>query len=126
MVNPTSVLAFEAARSAQVLPSTAPDLLALLAARQQEVQALIEQGQLGAVYVPALLSKDVALALENHMHTLPDRQRLMAAQALKRVVATAFQLDAYGDLGNREQLLQVYSRYAGAIADLNAAYAPPR
>ena len=110
-------------RFSEMLPGTSVALLVLLDTRSAEVRALIEQGDFGAVYVPALVSKEVALALEVHLAELPDARRLQATNAVRRLVLAAWQLDFFGDLGNREKLTAVHVRFSGAVTDLKTAFA---
>ncbi len=108
------------------LPMTVPGLLAELAARSREVDALIQQGAFAQVYVPALSTKDLALALEAHAGELPAERRPRAAAAAKRVVLAAWLLDLYGDLGDKQKLTEAYHALAGAVGDLTAAHAAIR
>jgi hypothetical protein len=71
-------------------------------------------------------TKTVALAIGSHTSTLPERQRATAALAVKRVVMSAWELDAYGDMGNKQKMTEAYTRLSSAVADLKAAYVPPR
>jgi len=107
---------------ADALPQSPGELLELLNLRTQEVATLIKEGQLGFVYLPTMLSKDIALALEGHLNGLPAPRRIQADSAIRRIVLGAWQLDLYGDLGNRERLDDAYELFAAAVADVNAAY----
>ena len=70
---------------------------------------LLEEGNLGGLWFPAIGAKDVALALEeNHMNELPEAQRPKMASAVKRLTLAAWQIDAAGDLGNKERLLPLF------------------
>jgi hypothetical protein len=108
----------------ETLPDTAPELLARLLEKSEELQSLLNQGNLGALWFQAIGAKDIALALEEHESELSDRQRLTASTATKRLVEAAWQIDAYGDLGDRQKLIPVYSHFAAAVADIKSAYAP--
>jgi hypothetical protein len=44
------------------------------------------------------------------------------ADAVRRVVLAAWQLDLYGDLGNAEKIQAAYDRFAAAITDITTAY----
>jgi hypothetical protein len=68
-------------------------------------------------------TKTVALALDSHARSMPERQRIQVTAAVRRVVTAAWQLDAYGDLGNKQKILEAYQRLASAVSDLKAAYA---
>ncbi len=121
----TIVAPFDPAQLAEPLPASAPELLQILTRRAEEVQTLIAGGQFGAVYVPAILTKDIALALDNHVQSLPAARQVQAAAAIKRVVLAAWQLDAYGDLGDGRKLADAHAVFAAAVSDLKVAYAAP-
>src|SRR5437870_6804674 len=105
------------------LPSTTAELLAELAKRAESVKTLLEQGNLGGVWYPAIGAKDVALALaQNHMNDVPEERRAEMASAVKRLTLAAWQIDAAGDLGNRERLLPLYRDFSAAIADIQTVY----
>src|SRR4051812_48134835 len=105
------------------LPKTTQGLIQELTKRATEVEQTVKDGNLGQVWLPAMGTKTVALALEAHASTLPERQRALADVAIKRVVTAAWALDAYGDLGNKEKMTQAYEKLASAVADLKTAYA---
>jgi hypothetical protein len=105
------------------LPNGTPDLLAELTRRAGEIETLVNEGNLSQVWLPATGTKTVALVLESRSSSLPERQRVPISAAVKRIVTSAWELDAYGDLGNRQKITDAYQRLAAAIGDLKAAYA---
>lgn len=110
----------------EVLPTTTPELLTALAQRAQSVKMLLDEGSLTSLWTPALSAKDIALALqENHLGEIPQAQRSAFASAVRRLTLVAWQIDAAGDLGNKQTLLPLYSDFAAAVADIQAAYAAP-
>jgi Cu/Ag efflux protein CusF len=105
------------------LPSTTPELLAELAKRGQSVAALLDQGDLPGLWVPAIGAKDVALALEaDHANDVPEAQRPKLASAVKRLTLVAWQIDAAGDLGNKDLLRPLVQDFSAAVSDIQAAY----
>ena len=42
--------------------------------------------------------------------------------AVKRLTMAAWQIDAAGDLGNKERLLPLYREFSAAIGDVEPAY----
>ena len=109
------------------LPDTALELLALLKTKSEEVQTGVDDGQLGGVWLPALRGKDVGIALEeNHISELADSQRPELTSAVKQLTVTAWQIDAAGDLGNKDKLLSLSKIFSTAVADIQALYAPAR
>src|SRR5439155_17245460 len=106
------------------LPTTTPELLSELSKRADSVTALLDKGDLAGLWYPAIGAKDVALALEeNHAADLPAPQRANLASAIRRLTLAAWQIDAAGDLGNKERLLPLYKDFSAAIADIKAIYA---
>ncbi|MQA31337.1 MAG: hypothetical protein GEU82_16130 [Luteitalea sp.] len=118
--------ALNAALDESALPTAMPELLAELSKRAVEVEQMVNEGNLGQVWLPAMGTKTVALALGSHVNTLPERQRAAATLAVKRVVTSAWELDAYGDMGNKQKMSEAFTRLSSAVADLKAAYAPSR
>ena len=84
---------------------------------------LLDEGNLPGLWYPAIRAKDVALALEeSHMNDVPEAQRPKMASAVKRLTLVAWQIDAAGDLGNKELLLPLYREFSAAITDIQSAY----
>jgi hypothetical protein len=104
------------------LPASSGELLKLIVMCRDRAQSLIAAGDPGSVFLPAMLGKDVALALEAHASELPDARKKEALAAIRRLVLAAWQLDADGDLGNREKLSQSYDRFSAAVAGITSAY----
>ena len=111
-------------RASESLPTSTPALVAVLTARHDEVKGLLDRGQLGAIYVPALLGKDAALRLDEHVNELPVQARVAVSDAVRRLVLAAWQLDSYGDLGDQVKVTQAYERFAAAVTTIVSAYAP--
>jgi hypothetical protein len=105
------------------LPTTTPELLAELTKRAQSVKTALDQGDLTGLWYPAIGAKEVALALEeNHITEISEEQRPKMASAVKRLTMAAWQIDAAGDLGNKERLVPLYRDFAAAISEIEAAY----
>jgi Cu/Ag efflux protein CusF len=105
------------------LPTTTPELLAELTKRAQAVGKALDAGDLTGLWYPAIGAKDVALALEeNHISGLPEDQRLKMAGAVKRLTMAAWEIDAAGDLGNKDKLLPLYREFSAAVADIESVY----
>jgi heavy metal-binding protein len=114
--------ALAAALNEEVLPKGIPELIAELNTRAGEVDRLVKEGNLSEVWLPAMGTKTVALVLEQHSNGLPAGKRAQVNSAVKRVVTSAWEIDGYGDLGNRTKIVEAYERMATAVADLKAAY----
>jgi Cu/Ag efflux protein CusF len=105
------------------LPTTAPALLAELSSRAQNVKTLLDKGDLSAVWYSAIGAKDVALALEqNHIEELPESQRPKLVSAVRRLTMAAWQIDAAGDLGDKEKLTHIYTDFSAAVTDIRGIY----
>jgi hypothetical protein len=117
----TAAVQTEAA-AAEDAPETTEALLADIKAGSARVDALLKQGALAQLYIPALATKDHALALEAHASELPEGRRSAAAAAVRRIVLAAWLIDLYGDLGDKPKLDDAFQSFAGAVVDLSAAY----
>ncbi len=104
------------------IPETVPEMLRQLRTRNDQIKAFIDRGAYAAVYVPAFQAKDVALALDEKKGTLPqDRQRAVGP-AVDRLVRTAYLLDAFGDLGNKQQIVDAFKQFSAAVDDIETAF----
>jgi hypothetical protein len=104
------------------VPASMEEMVRQLQLRRRHVGELIERGNFEAVYVPAFQAKDLAVALEPHVSHLPSGRRETAGPALEEVVRTAWLLDAFGDVGNRQQLTEAFARFTAAVAGVVAAF----
>jgi len=120
---PPAPTADKTAAAMKDVPDTTAGLLAELSAQSRQVETLLLQGAFTEVYLPAMSTKDLALALEAHSSELPGDRRSRVASAVRRVVLAAWLLDLYGDLGNQDRLTGAYRSFAAAVQDLTAAYA---
>jgi hypothetical protein len=105
-----------------VLPKDIPGLLTELQKRVGEVDALVKQGNLAEVWLPAMGTKTVALVLADRAAALPLAKRTQATSAASRIVAAAWLIDGYGDLGNRAKIVDAYGQLASAISNLEGAF----
>ncbi len=110
-----------ASASAQTSPIATADkpskLLEELKARRLEVESLTKQGTLGAIYVPALQAKDLALEIQSQQQGA-DAEAVEAS--VKQIVLAAYQLDNFGDLGDGEKVQDAYRNFSAAILQLDS------
>ena len=111
------------APNAPNLPNAPNSLLTDLKARSAEVGTLLTSGNLGAVFVPALQAKDLALEIQVQQ-TGANQDRIEAA--VKQIVLAAYQLDNYGDLGDAEQAQHAFRNLSAAISQLDVLVAERR
>ena len=104
------------------IPDTVPEMLAQLRSRTDQIRQFIDRGSFASIYVPAFQAKDLALALDAHKHELPADRRKVVEPAIARLVRSAYLLDAFGDLGNKQQISQVYSKFVEAEKDIQSAF----
>jgi hypothetical protein len=93
-------------------------LIADLKTRNTEVGSLVKSGNFGGIYVPALEAKDLALAIQAQA----TNQHAVEAP-IKQIVVSAYQLDNYGDLGDREKINEAYRNFSAAVSALETLIA---
>ena len=113
----------EAAFTPVPIPDTMAGIVEQLKIRDGQIRDLIRQGNFGAVWVPAFHAKDLAVALEPHVGHLSPRARDSAEPAIQRLVRYAWLLDAFGDVGNRQQLETAYTAFSSAVTEVATAFA---
>jgi hypothetical protein len=102
------------------VPATVNEILSDLRERTEHVKTLIDRGDLSRVYFPAFQGKELALALLARSGDLPaDRRRLLDA-AVARLVRAAWLIDAHGDSGNLDEVLEAYARFSAAVYQVEA------
>jgi hypothetical protein len=104
------------------IPDTVPEMLAQLAQRTEQIRRFIDQGAFASVYVPAFQAKDLALALSERTNGLDGDGRRTVDPAIKRLVRSAWLLDTFGDLGNKEQITVAFEQFAAAVKEVQAAF----
>jgi len=104
------------------IPDTVPEMLAQLRARTDQIRAFIERGSFAAIYVPAFQAKDLALALDEHKKDLPAERQKIAQPAIAKLVRAAYLLDAFGDIGNKQQISEAYGKFVEAANDIQSAF----
>jgi len=112
----------DAALAQLPVPDTVPEMLQQLKARTDQIRMLIDRGLFADVYVPAFQAKDVALALEAHQGELPPTKRQISEPAIAKLVRAAYMLDAFGDLGNKQQISAAFDQFALASKDILSAF----
>jgi hypothetical protein len=109
------------------VPPTTAGLLAELKTHADSVSQLLNDGNLGGLWVDALRSKDLAIALEQqHGSELPAAARPQLASAVKEMTRSAWEIDAAGDLGQRDKIAELQQVFAAAAANIQDLYASAR
>ena len=104
------------------IPDTVPEMLAQLRTRTEQIRAFIDKGSFAAIYVPAFQAKDLALALDEHKQDLTPERRRIAEPAIAKLVRSAYLLDAFGDIGNKQQISEAYAKFLDAAKDIHASF----
>jgi hypothetical protein len=104
------------------IPDTVPEMLSQLRARTDQIRAIIDKGAFASIYVPAFQAKDLALALDAHKQELASDRRKIAEPAITKLVRSAWLLDAFGDIGNKQQITEAYDIFVAAAKDIQSAF----
>ena len=104
------------------IPDTVPEMLAQLRTRSEQIKSFIDKGTFAAIYVPAFQAKDLALALDERKGDLTPEHRKIAEPAIARLVRSAYLLDAFGDIGNKQQISEAYAKFLEAEKDIHSAF----
>jgi hypothetical protein len=113
----------EAAFTPVPIPDTMTGIVEQLKIRDGQIRDLIRQGNFAAIWVPAFHAKDLAVALEPHVGHLSPRARDSAGPAIQRLVRYGWLLDAFGDVGNRQQVEAAYTAFSSAVIEVVTAFA---
>ena len=108
------------------IPDTVPEMLAQLTTRTDQIRSFIDKGTFAAIYVPAFQAKDLALALDEHTNELTPERRKVVEPAIAKLVRSAYLLDAFGDIGNKQQISEAYAKFVEAATDIHAAFGNPQ
>ena len=104
------------------VPETIPEILSQLRTRTDQIRSFIDKGSFASIYVPAFQAKDLALALDAQKNNLPADKRKIAEPAIAKLVRVAYMLDAFGDLGNKQQITEAYAKFVEAEKDIQASF----
>jgi heavy metal-binding protein len=113
-----------ASQNTTPIPETTEAIIRELRAGSDQVRDLVQKGDFGAVWVPAFQARDMAIALEGRLDQLTPAGRQTAEPAIRQIVRTAWLLDAFGDLGNRQQIADAYTIFAAAVEEAVTAFSP--
>jgi hypothetical protein len=93
------------------IPETVPEILSQLRTRTEQIKGFIDKGLFGDVYVPAFQAKDLAIALSSRLDALPAERRSGVEPAIAKLVRASYLLDAFGDIGNRNQIVAAFAQF---------------
>jgi hypothetical protein len=110
------------------IPATLEGILTEFDAQSKQLASQIDDNvPLGLLWVPAIRTKNLALAaLNDYLEDLPAEQQVIAEDAASRLLRAAYAIDNFGDLGDREAIVSVHEEFKKAAEDFGAAYAAMR
>jgi hypothetical protein len=126
---PAAAPAAAAARPAPAIPAIramdangpTASLVSELKSQDQEVAALLKSGSYGAIYVPALKAKDLALQIQSRQGSSPQKEAVETH--VKQLVVAAYELDNYGDLGDSVKISGAYRNFTAAVSAIDSLLA---
>ena len=107
------------------IPERTLDIVSGISARNDEIELLVAEGRFTEIFIPALQSKELALALDQRAETLPVEGRNQVRIAVRSLVRAAWLLDWYGDLGNKQQVSEAHDVFDEAVRGINGVYDDP-
>ena len=107
------------------IPERTLDIVSGISARNEEIERLVAEGRFTEIFIPALQSKELALALDQRAEALPTEGRNQVRIAVRSLVRAAWLLDWYGDLGNKQQVSEAHDVFDEAVRGINRVYDEP-
>lgn len=104
------------------IPEATRDIVSGIDARNEEISRLVAEGRFTEIFIPALQSKELALALDQRAEALPTAGRNQVRIAVRSLVRAAWLLDWYGDLGNKQQVSEAHDVFSEAVRGINRVY----
>jgi hypothetical protein len=105
-----------------VIPATIQGIVDELRVRDRRIRELIGTGSFATIYLPAFEAKALALALDGRRGELPTDVQPRVELAVQQLVRSAWLLDAFGDLGNKDQIRQAYEGFGDAVSQLDPTF----
>ena len=111
-----------AERIRPTIPENTNTIVSNISERNDEIANLVSTGGFTEIFIPALQSKELALALNGRVDDLPIRTRTDVKIAVRSLVRAAWLLDWYGDVGNKQQVSDAYDIFNQAVLEIVAVY----
>ncbi len=122
LVDAEIIVPTAAALGELVIPESPAGIATAIAERNVRVRELVTAGNFAQIYLPALDAKNLAVALELHVEEAPAERRASLKWALRQLVRSAWLLDDYGDLGNKEEVYMAYDLFDEAVEAIRSVY----
>ncbi len=107
------------------IPDTIEGIVAEIGIRNRQIGELIELGRFPEVWFPAFEAKDLAIAMGAHAARMPAGKRQLLEPAIKQLLKGAWLLDAFGDVGNRDQVTAAYKDFQSAVLGIESLIRVP-
>ena len=104
------------------IPDTFGEITREIRTRSGRIHELLRTGAFAEVYLPAFEAKELALAVEARRAQIDPTEQPEAARAVKQLVRSAWLLDAFGDLGNRQELEKALKEFDSAASRLERLF----
>ena len=104
------------------IPELTSDIVQGIAERNNEIANLVATGGFTEIFIPALQSKELALALHDRAEDLEPQERNLVRIAVRSLVRSAWLLDWYGDLGNKQQVSEAHDIFNEAVTQIADIY----
>ena len=111
-----------AARILPDIPTDAGDIASEITTRDQQIEEMIARGGFTEIFIPALQAKELGLALQASATDLPASARDQIRIAVRHLVRSAYLLDWYGDLGNKNDVDAAFAVFRSAVGEINAVF----
>ena len=106
------------------------ELLAKPGDRVSAEQSLITvESDKATMEIPSPISgvlKELKVKIGDKVSDFPEAKQPQVTAAVRRLVLSAWDLDFYGDLGNKEKITEAFNSFAAAAADIKAGYGASR
>ena len=111
-----------AERIRPTIPENTNTIVSNISERNDEIANLVSTGGFTEIFIPALQSKELALALNERVDDLSIRTQTDVRIAIRSLVRAAWLLDWYGDLGNKQQVSDAYDIFNQAVIEIVTVY----
>ena len=111
-----------AERIRPTIPENTNTIVSNISERNDEIANLVSTGGFTEIFIPALQSKELALALNERVDDLSIRTQTDVRIAIRSLVRAAWLLDWYGDLGNKQQVSDAYDIFNQAVLEIVTVY----
>ena len=111
-----------AERIRPTIPELTTEIISSIKMRNLELQELIKKGAFSDIFIPALQAKELGLSLTERANSLSESSRGNVQIAIRHLVRSAWLLDWYGDLGNKQKVTDAYRIFSSAVNEISKSF----